>query len=171
MITICADTTNCYDRIAHLFASLCAQYFGLNLPYLVILFRVIQSIKMFLRIVFGVSENYYLDDDDDRPFEGIVQGSGAALALWMIISIFLVRYLYSKNLTIQLLIPLSGIVMPLAVLIFIDDTDLYIFNSESDTIEDLVFKVQQLLDAWHYILKFIGGDLKLLKCYWILQDY
>ena len=59
----------------------------------------------------------------------------------MIISIFLVRYLYSKNLTIQLLTPLSGIVMPLAVLIFVDDTDLYVFNLELDTIEELVFKV------------------------------
>ena len=65
-----------------------------------------------------------------------------ALALWMIISIFLVRYLYSKNFTTQLSIPLLGIVIPLAALIFVDDTDLYIFNSESDTTEELVLKVQ-----------------------------
>ena len=65
----------------------------------------------------------------------------------MIISIFLVRYLYSKNLTTQLLIPLSGIVILLVALIFVDDTDLNVFNSGSDMIEELVFKAQQLLDA------------------------
>ena len=80
MITICTDATNCYDRVAHPFASLCAKYFGLELSYLVVLFRAIQSMKMFLRTAFGVSENYY-SGDDDRPCQGVVQGSGAAPAL------------------------------------------------------------------------------------------
>ena len=48
MITICADATNCYNRVVYPFASLCAQYFRLDLLYLVVLFRVIQSMKMFL---------------------------------------------------------------------------------------------------------------------------
>ena len=52
MITICVDTTNCYDRVAHPFASLCAQYFGLDIACLVVLFRVIQSMKMLLRTSF-----------------------------------------------------------------------------------------------------------------------
>ena len=38
MITIYTDATNCYDRVTYPFASLCAQYFGLDLLYLVILF-------------------------------------------------------------------------------------------------------------------------------------
>ena len=71
MITIYTDVTNCYDRVAHPFASLCTQYFGLDLSYLVVLFRAIQSMKMFLRTAFGVSEHYY-SGDDDRPFQGIV---------------------------------------------------------------------------------------------------
>ena len=48
MITICADATNCYDRVVHLFASLYTQYFGRDLLYLVVLFQAIQSMKMFL---------------------------------------------------------------------------------------------------------------------------
>ena len=89
----------------------------------------------------------------------------------MIISIFLVRYLYSKNLTTQLLILLSGIIIPLVALIFVDDTNLYVFNSGSEMTEELVLKAQRLLDTWHFILKFTEGDLKLLKCYSTLQDY
>ena len=37
-VTICADATNCYDRVAYPFASLCAQYFGLEITCLTILF-------------------------------------------------------------------------------------------------------------------------------------
>ena len=61
--------------------------------------------------------------------------------------------------------------MPLAALIFVDDTDLYIFNSGSETTEEIVLKAQRLLDAWHHILQFTGGDLKLSKCYWTIQNY
>ena len=120
--------------------------------------------KMFLRTSHSISTNYY-SDTDGQPFQGVVQGSGAAPALWLIISIFLVRYLYSKNLTTPICIAMSRAVLPLAALIFVDDTDLYVFNSGSENTEKVVIKGQQLLDAWHDILKFTGGDLKLSKCY------
>ena len=70
-IIICADATNCYNRVAHPFASLCAQYFGLDIIYLAVLFRAIQSMKMFLRTSHGVSENYY-SDNEGQLFQGIV---------------------------------------------------------------------------------------------------
>jgi hypothetical protein len=95
--------------------------------------------KMFLRTAFGVSKSCY-SGNEGRPFQGAVQGSGAAPVLWMIISIFLVRYPYSKNLTTYLLMPLSGIVMPLEALIFVDNTNLYVFNLGSETTEELVLK-------------------------------
>ena len=95
---------------------------------------------MFLRILFGISTNSY-SGDEGRPFQGVVQGSSAAPALWIIISIFLIQYLYSKNLTSHLFMPFSGIIVFLATLIFVDDTDLYIFNCRVDTTEDLVYKV------------------------------
>ena len=65
----------------------------------------------------------------------------------MIISIFLVQYLYSKNLNTHLTIPILKIVMPLAALIFVDNTDLYVFNSGSETTEEIILKAQHLLDA------------------------
>ena len=59
----------------------------------------------------------------------------------------------------------------LADLLHVDNTDLYVFNSGTDAITDVVFKAQRLLNAWHEALKFAGGDLKLVKCYWNLQAY
>ena len=169
-ITVCADATNCYDRVAHPFASLCAQCFGLEISHLVVLFRATQSMKMFLRTSYGLSQNAYAGEHG-KPFQGIAQGSGAAPALWMIISIFLVKYLYNKKVTTQLSAPVSRIVMPLAALMFADDTDLYVFNSGIDTTKEIVVKAQKLLDVWYNILTITGGNLKLSKCYWTLQDY
>ena len=80
MITIYADTTNCYDRVTYPFASIYAQYFGLELSYLLVLFRAIQLIKMFLRISFGILITFY-SGDEGRPFKGVVQGSSTAQAL------------------------------------------------------------------------------------------
>lgn len=170
MITACADATNCYDRVAHPFASLCAQCFELEILHLVVLFRATQSMKMFLRTSYGLSQIAHTGENG-RPFQGVVQGSGAAPALWMIISIFLARYLCNKKVTTQLSTPVSRIVLPLPVLMFADDADLYVFNSGIETTKEIVVKAQKFLNAWHNILTITGGSLKLSKCYWTLQDY
>ena len=60
-VVICADVTNYYDRVTYLFASLCVQYFGLEVIYLLVLFRIIQMMKMYLRTAFELSETYYSD--------------------------------------------------------------------------------------------------------------
>jgi hypothetical protein len=90
-ITICYDATNCYNRVAHPFASLCAKYFGLDIMYLAVLFRAIQSMKMFLSTSHSMSENYY-SDNEGQPFQGVVQGSRAAPALFWY-DIYIVRTL------------------------------------------------------------------------------
>ena len=38
---ICTDATNCYNRVEHPFTSLSAQYFGLEVIYLLVLFKII----------------------------------------------------------------------------------------------------------------------------------
>ena len=72
MITICADATNCYDRVAHPFENLCAQCFGLEVSYLAALFRAMQSMKMFLRTSYGISQTAY-SGEEGRLFQGVVQ--------------------------------------------------------------------------------------------------
>lgn len=52
-----------------------------------------------------------------------------------------------------------------------DDTDLYVFDDSSSDSTSSVQKAQLLLDSWHKALGFTGGDLKVSKYYWALQDY
>ena len=94
---------------------------------------------MFLRTSHGISTTYY-SDTIGQPFQGVVQGDGAAPALWLISSIFLVRHLCSKKVTAEISTPISRVILLLAALIFVDDTDLYVFNSGADNAEEVVMK-------------------------------
>ena len=143
--TICADATNCYDRVAHPYASLCSQYFGMEICYLLVLFRTIQSMKMHLRTAFGVSTTFY--SSDSQPFQGAVQGNGAAPALWLIISIFLIRYLHQQKVVTAITSPISKLCQYLAALLYVDDTDLYVFNNGVNSTQEIILKAQRLLNA------------------------
>ena len=53
-----ADDANFHDGVAHPRASLCLRCFGMELCYLLALFRMIQNMKMNLRTDFGVSTSF-----------------------------------------------------------------------------------------------------------------
>ena len=88
-MTICTDAANYFDRVTHLFVSLSTQYFRLDVLYLIVLFKIIQMIKMYLCISCSMLERYYTRDIR-RLLQGTVQGNGVALSFWLIIAIFLV---------------------------------------------------------------------------------
>ena len=125
---------------------------------------------MYLKTAFGLSETYY-SGEDGRPFQGVVQGNGVAPPLWLIITIFLARYLCQKKVVTQLVTSLSGLVVPLVALLHIDGTGLCVFNSGCDSTKEVVQKAQNLLTTWYKVLKVIGGSLKISKFYWILYNY
>ena len=60
---------------------------------------------------------------------------------------FLVRYLYSKRIVTQLVTLVSNVLVLITVLLYIIDTDLHAFDTEGNSIEDIVAKVQSLLNA------------------------
>ena len=96
MVVVSADATNYYDWIAHLIASMVCQHFSLSLEYLLILFGTIQTLKIFLRTSFSLLLSYYTETKA-LSFQGGEQENGATPLTWLIISIFLVRYLYSSK--------------------------------------------------------------------------
>ena len=40
-VAVCADATNCHDRVAHYHTSLCSHFFGIEMFYLLVLFKTI----------------------------------------------------------------------------------------------------------------------------------
>ena len=55
--------------------------------------------------------------------------------------IFLVRYLHSKSIVIQLVTLVSNALILVLALIYINNTDLYTFNDRDNSAEALVAKV------------------------------
>ena len=79
-----SNATNYYDQILNSVNSMTNKYFGVKLEYLLVLVATMQSIKMLLRTSYRVSERFYTGSQD-IPFQGDVQGNGAALSIWLII--------------------------------------------------------------------------------------
>ena len=50
-----ADATNCFDRIAHPFASLSCQHFDLPISFIIVMLGVIQNMHMHVRTAHGIS--------------------------------------------------------------------------------------------------------------------
>ena len=84
---------------------------------------------------------------------------------------FLIRHLYQQKVITSFTSQVSKLSQFLAVLMCTDGIDLCVFNDGTMDASAVVLKAQNLLNAWHEALKFTGSDLKLLKCYWTLQDY
>ena len=76
-----------------------------------------------------------------------------------------------KKVATQLITPISGLLVPFAALFHVDDTDLYVFKSGSDSNKDIIDKAQNLLNSWHEVLKVTVSDLKLSNCYWTLHGF
>ena len=66
-VTIHTNAANCYDRVGHFVASLCTQYFRLEILHLAVLFKTIPSMKIFLRTSHRVHNLHYLEEKD-QPF-------------------------------------------------------------------------------------------------------
>ena len=122
-----ACTTNCYDRIAHQVASIKNQHFGEKVEYLLVLFATTHSIKMFLRKSYGVSERFFTGSQH-RPFQGSVQGNGAAPTIWLIMSIFLVRYSCDSKMMSVHKTPMSPAAYQIAIFLHVDDAALVALN-------------------------------------------
>ena len=87
--------------------------------------------------------------------------NGAASVMWFIISIFLVRYLYLHKAIPSHVTPISLITYSLAGLLYIDNIDLFIRNTGTETESQIISRAQLTLDLWQSTLQISGGNLKI----------
>ena len=57
------------------------------------------------------------------------------------------------------------LIFAIAVLIYIDDTDIVLLNKGNESETEIMARAQLLLDSWHAALSFTGRDLKVSKCF------
>ena len=106
-----------------------------------------------------------------KLFQGFTKGNGVDLLLWMLISVILVMYIYLKSLANPQYSHESSFMFTLIVSIHVDDTELNALNIEDKSTLEVIELDQKILYSWQFYLSISGGDLKLDKCSWTMQDY
>ena len=80
-----------------------------------------------MRTSYRVLESYYTESKN-KLFQGAIQGNRAAPPMWLIISIFLVRYLYKSKEIYVRYSPISKVAYQIVRFLYVDDIDLVTLN-------------------------------------------
>ena len=75
--------------MAHPIIALACGHFGLLNHYIETFFITIQNMEMYLLTAYGLSQLFYTRDSSS-PFQGLIQGNGAASPGFMLIKILLI---------------------------------------------------------------------------------
>ena len=84
------DVSNCYNRIAHVMASLIFQSFRVKSTVVTAMLETIQEMKFFLRMAYGDSKTFAGLTIQIKT-QGLGQGNGATPAGWCVTSITIFR--------------------------------------------------------------------------------
>ena len=165
------DAQTCYDRMAHSIASIAAQGWQVDPKAIVVMLLTIQGMKFYLRTAFGDSSTFF-GGPSALPFQGGCQGNKGAPALWLVVSVCLVRLMHKLGLIAQLRAAMTATTVAFAGFLFVNDTDLIsLSTSKEDTAEQVVTRLQEAVCVWHGGLRATGGSLKPEKCSWSLVDF
>ena len=91
---------------------------------------------MHVRISFGISNDFY-SGLPQKIFQGTIQGNGALTAIWILVSIFLLRYVQDHHPTPPLFTPITLIPLFILATMCIDYSDLFVINSGTESIDDI----------------------------------
>ena len=159
------DAQTCYDRVVHSLTSLVGESVGMPLPNLTCLFLAIQGMRFYLRTAFGDSNSFYTCESD-TPYQGMVQGNGAAPAFWLLVSSYILLYLKSQGHCIKIKSAISNVAMIYTALMYVDDGDFSTLAEEgNESMSSVAIKHQQTVDSWAGGLRTTGGALKPVKCF------
>jgi hypothetical protein len=167
---ISADAGNCYDRIAHAFASLVFQAFGVFISAVVAMLCTIQTMKFYLRTGFGESPGF-MTALLGAIIHGLCQGNTASPSGWSVICAVLLAVYKKHGHGARFYSPVSSEHCDSAGVLYVDDVDLLTMDEEILKIMALWQEVQNSLFTWSDVLNDSGGILKGEKSFGSMFDY
>ena len=155
------DAMSCYDRILHSVASLAYQRLGIPLPPIKCMLQSIQNMKHNLCTSYGDSMWTISSKGTLIPYQGILQGNGAAPTTWVVLSTPLLNMMRTARHGGFFTSPITRQSSHYVAFAYVDDTDLLEFNSRDPhiTIDEVMEKMQQAVNRWEGGLKTTGGAL------------
>ena len=166
---ISADAANCYDRVAHAFASLVFQAFGVFITAVMAMLCTIQYMKFFLRTGFGESAGF-MTALLGAIIHGLCQGNTASPAGWSVISAILLAAYKRKNHGAIVKSPFGREEFTTAGVLYVDDVDLTTMADDQDE-EAMQKESQACTTDWSLALIGSGGTCKGEKCFGYFASY
>lgn len=165
------DAANCYDAVNHSAGSFALQAMRVPLTFIKCYLLCVQTMQFYLKTGYGLATQSY-GGSQGNPYMGLTQGSGAAPAAWSAVSTVILSAYKSRGHGALFASAWSGMVLLVAALLYVDDTDLlHMSRDERASESDFVVAVQTATSYWAKLLQATGGNLKPEKCYWYLLSY
>ena len=161
------DAQTCCDQMTHSIALICCQHWNIPKPAIIAALQMIQKMKFCLQMNFSNSEACCSSGKEGLPFQGGCQGNGGAPALWIAISIILVKIPHQHGHIVEWSSAISGTVTLLIGFLFMDDTDLITMAPSAAADPNTVVEMmQENISIWCKSLNHTGGTLHPGKCSW-----
>ncbi len=166
------DAKGCFDRIAHIVATICMLKMGGPKAPLLGIINAIQEMKHYIRTAFGDSETYYGGFNEEQPpMQGYLQGNGMAGLSWLAVGSTIVEAMQRLGFGYKTWSLISNRAVELACYAFVDDTNLIHSNDDPNVSSaDLIDEAQDALHSWEGLLKATGGALAPEKSFWSLVE-
>jgi hypothetical protein len=114
---------------------------------------------------YGTSEEWF--GNAISEVFGVLQGSGAAPAVWLAASIVLIRAYNKLFSTNGIPNPISSAFLTKIIDTFVDDTDLWdVLHGIPTTAAQAMTRMQIRAQTWERLMFSSGGKLNLGKCFW-----
>jgi len=168
MVIISTDAANCYDRMMHKYISFVCIKWGLTVQVMIALLQPLQKATHHTRTAYG---------DSHKGFQGVnLQGAGqgntGAAPYWTAISTPIIELMNQNNLHAEFISPISGAIVILTLLAFVDDTELFLTKkNEYESNEELIARAETSINMWREFLYVTGGVMRASKCSWTLMAY
>ena len=155
------DAKSCYDRILHSIVGLAYRRLGVASPPVECMLESIQNMKHHIKTSQGISTITLSKRNTLIPYQGILQGNGAAPTTWVIISTPLLNMLRAAGNGAKFESPLSHEQSHIVGFAFVDDTDLVAFDMTTDDARwnNVEQEMQDAINRWEGGLKSTGGAI------------
>jgi len=170
---ICSnDAKACYDCIVHAFSSLALQHLSIPQGPIQVMFGIIQMLKHYIHMAFGDSKKFFLGTRNGCLIQGVGQGNGVGLQIWVAMSFPFFDLIWQTNAGIHLISNISKNEIQFAGLGFVDDANLLSVNNVHQVSMTHTFdNLQVLLNEWEAGLHISGGALSTSKSLWTAIDF
>ena len=102
---------------------------------------------------------------------GLGQGSKAAPASWIQLSLMIVQAYKRQGLALVVADPITGEKIESVGCMFVNDTNLYCMHPVLLSVALVVLQAQACMSLWSELLSATGGAIKGPKSFWYLVDY